>query len=216
MALICYIVFLRNIESITKINSIIIPILIFIIITIGIQNIIHIDSSQIGSNIQPDTSMFWILQAVIYASYNLILLLPVLVTLRKLIQNKKQIMVTSIMTGVIITIISSLTFLLLVNLEGNFAKIEMPVVYVIQNKFTQFKYIYGFIILIAIFTTATSVGISFLDNICKNEKAFPQYAAILCITSIIISPIGFSNLVNTLFPLFGFLGLLQIYFIANC
>jgi uncharacterized membrane protein YkvI len=91
----------------------------------------------------------------------------------------------------------------------------MPIVYVVKNKFTQFKIIYGITILIAIFTTAISTGISFLNNICQNNKNFPQIAAILCITSLIISPIGFSNLVKILFPVFGFLGLIQIYFIVK-
>ena len=54
---------------------------------------------------------------------------------------------------------------------------------------------------------------SFLDNIIKDKKNIPQYASILCITSILISNFGFSNLVNWLYPIFGYLGLVQIYFI---
>lgn len=215
IAITSYFVFLKNIESITKINSIIIPALILTILVIGTKNIINLDINQIGVNINIDTSIFWILQAVIYASYNLILVLPVLINLKKLIKSKSQIAIISIMTGVIISIISILTFLLLVNVDTNFETIEMPVVYAIQRKFAEFKYIYGLIILIAIFTTAISVGISFLNNICENNKKFPQFVTILCISSIIISKIRFSNLVNTLFPLFGFLGLIQIYFIIK-
>lgn len=202
-------------ESITKINSIIIPTLILIIMIIGIKNIAQIDTNQIGMNTNIDTSLFWILQAVLYASYNLILVLPVLINLKKFIKSKKQILLVAILTGIIIAVISILSFLLLVNVDTNFSLIEMPIVYVIQNKFAKFKYLYGIIILIAIFTTAISVGISFLNNISKNSKKFPQIAAILCISSISISKIGFSNLVNTLFPLFGFLGLVQIYFISK-
>jgi len=207
-------IFLKNIESITKINSIIIPALILVIIIVGIKNMAQIDTHQIGINTNIDTSPFWILQSVLYASYNLILVLPVLINLKKFIKNKKQILLVAILTGIIIGTISLLSFLLLVNVDTNFSHIEMPIVYVIQNKFTEFKYLYGIIILIAIFTTAISVGISFLNNISKNNKSFPQIAAILCISSISISKIGFSNLVNTLFPLFGFLGLVQIYFVA--
>ena len=77
------------------------------------------------------------------------------------------------------------------------------------------KILYGIIILIAIFTTAVSVGISFLNNISKNKKSFPQKAEILCISSVIISQISFSKLVEYLFPLFGFLGLLQMIFILK-
>ena len=191
IAITSYFVFLKNIESITKINSIIIPALILTILVIGTKNIINLDINQIGINTNIDTSIFWILQAIIYASYNLILVLPVLINLKKFIKSRKQVIIISVMTGVIISIISILTFLLLVNVDTSFATIEMPVVYAIQRKFVEFKYIYGLIILIAIFTTAISVGISFLNNICENNKKFPQFVTILCISSIIISNISF-------------------------
>ena len=89
----------------------------------------------------------------------------------------------------------------------------MPIVYVIENYFTKYKNIYGFVILIAIFTTAISMGISLLNNICKNKNNYPQISAILCITSVLISKIGFSSLVKTLFPLFGYIGIVQLIFI---
>ena len=73
------------------------------------------------------------------------------------------------------------------------------------------EYIYGIVILGSIFTTAISLGISFLQNTVKNKKSYTQIALIMCITSVIISKIGFSNLVNILYPIFGYLGILQIY-----
>ena len=110
---------------------------------------------------------------------------------------------------------SIFVFLLLVNVDTDFSNLEMPIVYVIENKFSSFKFIYGMIILFAIFTTAISVGIAFLNNICENKKRFPQFAGILCIISVFVSPIGFSNLVNWLFPFFGYLGIVEVCFILK-
>ena len=122
---------------------------------------------------------------------------------------------SNIFSGIIIFIISTCTFFLFTNIDKNIKNIEMPVIYVIENKFTNFKMIYGVVILIAIFTTEISSGISFLNNICKKRERFSQISAILCITSIAISKIKFSSLVNILFPIFGYLGLIQIYFISK-
>ena len=194
LALISYIVFLRKIEDFAKINNIVIPILITIILIIGIINIVNL--KKIDNNIYLDKSYFWILQAILYASYNLVLVEPVLVNLKQFLKNKKQILKISI--G-----------------DVNFKNLEMPLVYVVEKTFPRFTYLYGIIILIAIFTTAVSVGISFLNNISKNKKSFPQKAEILCISSVIISQISFSKLVEYLFPLFGFLGLLQMIFILK-
>lgn len=213
LALISYIVFLRKIESFAKINNIVIPILITIILIIGIINIVNF--KKIDNNIYLDKSYFWILQAILYASYNLVLVEPVLVNLKQFLKNKKQILKISIGVGIIMTIIATLEFLLLTNVDVNFKNLEMPLVYVVEKTFPRFTYLYGIIILIAIFTTAVSVGISFLNNISKNKKSFPQKAEILCISSVIISQISFSKLVEYLFPLFGFLGLLQMIFILK-
>lgn len=213
LALISYIVFLRKIESFAKINNIVIPILITIILIIGIINIVNL--KKIDNNIYLDKSYFWILQAILYASYNLVLVEPVLVNLKQFLKNKKQILKISIGVGIIMTILATLEFLLLTNVDVNFKNLEMPLVYVVEKSFPTFTYLYGIIILIAIFTTAVSVGISFLNNISKNKKSFPQKAEILCISSVIISQISFSKLVEYLFPLFGFLGLLQMIFILK-
>ena len=63
----------------------------------------------------------------------------------------------------------------------------------------------------SIFTTTISLGVSFLQNTSKDKKSYTQIALIMCITSVIISKIGFSNLVNILYPILGYLGILQIY-----
>ncbi len=199
----------------TKLNAVIVPILIASIFILGIKNISQIGALEILGKIEENQDPFWFIQSILYASYNLILLIPVLINLKNYLKNKRQIQITSVITGILMGIVSILTFLLLVNVDIEFTNLEMPIIYVIEKKFTEFKYIYGMIILIAIFTTAISVGVSFLYNICKNKKRYPQIAGILCITSILIAPIGFSNLVKILFPLFGYLGCIQIYFIQK-
>ena len=211
LAIISYIVFLRNIENFAKINNIIIPILIIVILIIGIENIIKLKGVQNNSIL--DSSSYWILQAILYASYNLILVEPALINLKKFLKSKKQIILISIAVGIIMSILAILEFFLLKNVDINFKNLEMPLVYVVEHNFSRLKYIYGIIILIAIFTTAVSVGFGFLNNINTENKSFPQLAKILCMSSVLISPIGFANLVNYLFPLFGFIGLMQIYYI---
>ncbi len=191
-----------------KINEIIIPILILFVLIIGIKNIEFISENK--SNILINKSAFWILQAILYASYNLILTEPVLISLKKYIQSQKQILFISIGVCIIMILLAGVEFLLLMNVDVDFKSLDMPLVYVVENKFSKLKLIYGAIILIAIFTTAISVGNSFLSNVYQKSKNYPQIVLILCITSVIISPIGFSKLVERLFPLFGFLGIVQV------
>lgn len=214
LAGICLIIFMNNIEGVIKINKYLIPILIFFMFIIGIKNInnfnlIEINNKKIINNYLPS-----IISGIIYASYNIILLIPVLITLKNKIK-KNNIFLISIFSGIVLFILSLIIYFLLINIKIDINKIEMPAVYVIGKYFPEFKKMYEFIILTSILTTAISEGISVLENVCKNKKSYTQLAAILCITSVIFSKIGFSNLINLLYPIFGVLGYFQIYIILK-
>ncbi len=215
LIIISFFIFLKNIENIAEINKIIIPILIVLILILGIKNILNMDINQIGKNLSTKSEGSFIIQAILYASYNLILLIPIMINLKKYIINNRNIIKTSVMTGIIISTITILTFLLLINIDEKIDKIEMPIIYVIGKKFSNYNFMYGIVMLISIFTTAISVGSSFLNNICKQKEKLPKFAFFMSIVSILTIQIKFSTLVNFLFPVFGYLGLLQIYFILK-
>ena len=99
---------------------------------------------------------------------------------------------------------------MLIKKDVNIENLEMPAVYIASKISEIWKYIYGFIILSAILTTSVSLGTSFLENVGKTKKYYKQYAIFICISAVIISKIGFSNLVNLLYPIFGYIGLIQI------
>ena len=207
--LLCVIVFFSNIKGVLKASNLIVPFLIFFIFFIGIKNIVQIrtiDFHQMKNN--------WILSMLIYNSYNFILLMPVLISLKKQITKEKNIKKVSILVTIIILILSINIFFLLLN--ANIKEIEnqeMPIVYIISNYFNKYKKIYAFIVLASIFTTGISVGIGFLQNISKNSNSYPQFVLFMCITSLLMSNIGFSKLLNFIYPVFGYIGILQIVII---
>ena len=211
LAIITFIVFMTSIKGVVKANEILVPILIGFLVIIGIINLSDLPSIEEFQNYIINTNETkYYLNAILYSSYNSILLIPVLLTLKNYIKDKKQIAKISIISSIIIFILSIIIFLLLVQVDVDITKLEMPAVYVVSNTFRSLKYIYGFIILGSIFTTTISLGSSFLQNTTKTKKSYTQVALIMCITSVLISKIGFSNLVNLLYPVFGYLGLLQI------
>ena len=211
LAIITFIVFMTSIKGVVKANGILVPILIGFLVIIGIINLSDLPSIEEFQNYIINTNETkYYLNAILYSSYNSILLIPVLLTLKNYIKDKKQIAKISIISSIIIFILSIIIFLLLVQVDVDITKLEMPAVYVVSNTFRSLKYIYGFIILGSIFTTTISLGSSFLQNTTKTKKSYTQVALIMCITSVLISKIGFSNLVNLLYPVFGYLGLLQI------
>ncbi len=210
LAIITFIIFMTNIKGVVKANEILVPILIGFLLLIGVINLKGLPIKDLQNYIIQTSNTKYYLNAILYSSYNSILLIPVLLTLKNYIQNRKQIIGISLISTIIIILLSIIVFLLLVRVDVDITELEMPAVYVVSNMFKIFKYIYGFIILGSIFTTTISLGTSFLKNITKTKKGYTQIAFIMCIVSVLISKFGFSNLVNLLYPIFGYLGILQI------
>ena len=206
LAIITFFILLKNVAGVAKVNSIIVPVLITVICIISLKNMNKTDFNNL--NLVQNNK--WFLQSIVYCSYNMILVIPVLVTLSKYIKSKKQIIDVSLISSGIVFLLAISVFLLLNNVDRNIEGLEMPVVYVVDRFFSEFRLIYGIAILLSIFSTAISIGISFIKNIAIQDKSFPHIAGIMCISSVIISKIGFSNLIKFIFPVFGYLGIIQI------
>lgn len=213
LASLCFFVFMTSIKGVVKASEILVPILIIFVVVIGFMNIVEINLPELDKYIIRTNTSSYVLSAIIYCSYNSILLLPVLITLKDYLSSKKQIASIAAISTVISIALSVIIFLLLVRVDVDISNLEMPAVYVVSHMFKILKIAYGFIILGSIFTTAISLGASYLQNVSKSKKSYTQIAVFMCITSVLVSKIGFSNLINSLYPIFGYLGLVQILLI---
>lgn len=210
LAFICYFVFLKDVSGLIKVSQYIVPLLIVCLFLIGINVIDVKNIFEISHYVSKNTSWKWILDSVLYGSYNTILLIPVLIALRNLVTHKKEQEIIAVLTAILIIVLSFIIFFILTKIDVNIQNLEMPAVYVVSKISPMFRYIYGFIILSSILTTSISLGTSFLKNIAHDKKKYQQYAALICISAVLASNIGFSNLVNLLYPVFGYIGLFQI------
>lgn len=201
---------LNNIDGVIKINTYLVPIIIIMISFLGINKIEFI---QINSAKYIGNSIHWIINSILYASYNTITLIPILISLRNKINTKKQSLIISYCVGIIIFLLSVIIFLLMNTFLKEINNIEIPLVYIANTLGKGIKYIYGIVILIAIFTTAIGSGYGFLNNITKDKRKYKILAGIICLSSIIIGQISFSSLINSLYPVFGYLGIIQIIFL---
>ena len=211
LAIVSAIIFFTSVKGVLKVSQCIVPILIIFVIVIGGINLITINTDQVHIIMKSG----WILSSITYCSYNMILLIPVLISLRKQISRQSDIKYIAILSGIFMIIMSIMIYMLLLKIDVDITTLEMPIVYVVGTFFTKFKTIYAFIILSSIFTTAISVGIGFLQNMSKTKKCYPQFVLFMCITGLIVSNFGFSKLVNFVYPVFGYLGILQMIFILK-
>lgn len=210
LAIICFFVLQKNTQGVVKVNEIIIPVLIIFIILIGmmnlktsIQNIQQVEIEKSG----------WLISSFLYAGYNSILLIPVLITLKEFLQKEKrnkQILKISLISGAITIILGSIIFIILSNVGEGINQIELPVAHVVSKMSKIIQIMYGIIILSSIFTTSVALGNSYINEVSKNRKTV---SIIICIVAVLCSNIGFAKLITYAYPLFGILGLIQLVFL---
>lgn len=227
MLMCSYCAFKRKVTGIIKINNILIPIIIFIIFFIVIKKVNLYELNFINglngevfninnfiNNCKIENFKFFIF-SILYANYNLLTIIPIVVTMSNVTKNKKEIKYSSIICSLIIFILSMSIFAILSQSNFNVSNLEMPVVFIVGKYGIFYKYIYCLVVGIAIFTTAISVGYGYLQNYENNKEKYNKKIILLILCSIIAIPIGFSKLIELLYPIFGGIGLVQSLYVIK-
>lgn len=218
LAILCYATFRKDIQGVIRINNILMPILILIVMYLGIKNISYTSnyfSKLMEQQVLENFGIHWLISSILYASYNSILLIPILIELKPYINTKEKMKKTSILCSSILTVLGSCLYSLLLR-GGEYAKqLELPILQIVKEFGKIVPWIYGLVIVAAIFTSAISAGYGFLNSTNQKQKRYQHYALVLCLSSIFVAPIGFSKLVNLWYPFFGVLGLIQILYLIK-
>lgn len=203
----CLIIFISlsfGTNGIVKINEIISPILIISLIIFNIY-LNFFETNTVFSPIDVTYS------AVLYSSYNIITTISLIFNIRNLILNKKTCFYTSILSSCIIFTIGLFIILPLTKNYSYIYNLDLPIVFLIEQKIYNLKYIYTIILFLAIFTTAVGNGFSLIEFL--NEK-MPKYSGILrafmCLIALVFSFFGFSTLIEKIYPFFGYIGAFQL------
>ena len=220
MAILCFITFNKNIEGITKVNTILIPFLIVFIVISAILNskcfINNFNYIDVNMSIKSEISFSnnWIISAILYASYNSIILIPILIGLKGIVE-KKSIGKISRLTGIIFIILGISLYSLLTSGQNYVQYLDIPIIFIMKQFGNIYSNIYGIVVAIAIFTSAISAGYGFLEKFEYSKSTYKKVSVIICVVSVFVAMIKFSYLVEILYPIFGLLGFIQIILILK-
>ena len=204
----CLWVFIKGDEGIIKLNSFLAPVLVCGCIFLGINALLN-------RNVVPVfclTGRYWFFSALLYSSYNIITVIPVIVPLKRLADTDKKAFLCGIIGGMgIFAIGLSIGAVLWFSKRGIAG--NMPVLSALSG-YKYISVIYRIVLISAIFTTAAANGYGAMNWIRGKTKlrGFKLYL-ILLILGAVFSKIGFSGFVEFLYPLFGYLGISQIIII---
>ena len=216
MLVLASIFLLRDTNGLIEINSFIVPALIITITLLTIfyflfcNNIISIEHI---TSFKPQKDGIWI-STILYAGYNTLCSSGVLVPLSTEM-GKNKIMTKGIILGT-----SALTLLcLMINLmltlnQPYIYEYEIPLLLVANRFGNILQALLLLIILLEMFSTEVSDVYSISKTLEQSFNIkFKKGIFIVLAFALPISQIGFSNLISTLYPLFG---LLSLIFITQC
>lgn len=232
-AILCYAVLMKGAYGIIKVNKILTILLIIntvvictyiLLVNIKMVDVLAIKSTLNSVETFATTKAYnndifsilskirnnWVVALLLYVSYNLITSRILLVTNSREVRNKHGRLVIAVSSGLVFILIGLLQNKIILDRIGVLSQVEIPILAVVKSLNNIVSYTYIITILLAMFTTAISMGWGLIINIEKNQR---KRALIIIIAAVCFSQIGFSSLVAKIYPLFGYVGLIEIILI---
>jgi len=208
----CWVIFIRPIHFLVKVNTVLAPLIIVGMLVAGIcviflrEESISVfassDHAILGSNVK----FFWM--ALLYVSYNILLSSVILVSLRGYIKDKRTIFNISMLSGLIMFVLLGLIFAVIEIYDGKIELGQIPMLTIMARFGGGAKTLYASILLLAIFTTAIGNGYGFIDWFShKSVKRRIVLSSLLCLAAMLLTRFSFADLVKYLYGAFGVCGL---------
>jgi uncharacterized membrane protein YkvI len=211
-----YLVMTKEINGILAVNSLVMPMMLFftVLIAVKVVNIDHIFNTITWQN-QPFYSLKWMISPFVYAGLNFAFIQAVMVPLGSEIDDESTLKWGGFWGGV------GLGFMLLVSHFAMNARmpeilrVDMPMAEIIRDFGWYIHFLFLLVIYGEIFTTLIGNVFGMTRHIQSLYK-LPRDGLVLAIllASFLISQVGFNSLLTYLYPLFGYMGIILLIFIA--
>lgn len=215
MILISLIILFRDTKGLIEINSLIVPSLFIVIITIFILYLCFYNNANVSYlKTIPHNKNNWLFSSLIYGGFNVLCCSGVLVPLSLEVNNKKTLLFGISIGAIGLTILSSIiNLLLLVNVPYIF-KYEIPLIY-IANRFGK---VIQILLLLIIWLEMFSTEVSNIYSVAKNFEelfhvSYKKSVVLIILIAIPISQVGFVNLITFLYPAFA---VVSFIFMIQC
>lgn len=198
--LLCFFVVNKGLKGLYKSNIVIVPLLVVFMIAICVFGI------NVGGGVGTANIFKGVGNSFSYVSMNMMLAAAVLTTVHD--TTKKQRLLSSLFTAVVIGLL--MTLFVAAARSNDIASAEMPLLNIVKGK-NVFLY-YGAVAVIAgaIFTTMLSSHLALSEWLTTliGHKAYSAF--IVFLGGLILSFVGFKNVVDFIYPIVGYVGFFYI------
>ncbi|MGI5879976.1 MAG: hypothetical protein ACOX6L_05185 [Syntrophomonadaceae bacterium] len=191
--------------------NILVPIKIILLLIISVYlcwGMPHKEAVSYTAFVVPAGQVRWVLSAILYVAYNFTLAMVVL-TEYQTVTSRRDGIIGAIWGGMILGVLVILNYMALTRFMPTVIHYQVPMLYISGQISPLAKSVYTLVLWIGIITTAIANAYGFTQRIAHFIKIRYQLCLILCMTlALPLAMLSFSQLVGTVYPLFGLLGII--------
>ena len=200
-----------GLNGIIKVNLFLAPFMLFGGIIIGLFTFFAYSHPVFFMVYGRNFGLAWLLAAFVYAAYNLVTGIPILAATSKIATEKRHAATGGLLGGGVITLLGLCMALPLFLYHANVISLEIPFLYIVTQHGGGFRLFYLAVLITAIMTTAACNAFAVAQWLeAQGFIGKVKIAAVLCLIGVVVSHIGFSNIVAYVYPVFGLLGLFKV------
>lgn len=213
MGLICLIIILTSIRGVVMISAILTPFLIVGIILAGIYIIIFKDTAVFDiTGYFSTVTKNNIFSSLLYVSYNSLMSIVIMCNLLPYLKSRNIAIKGGLLGGALLGIVAFIINWAIYIFYPEVSQAQLPIIEILHKYSGIAKVLYTFVLFLAMLISAVTSGFCVVDRISSKIKISPKIVALLlCILAVPMSSLGFSGLIATIYPVFGYLGLFIIF-----
>lgn len=204
-------------EGVLWINSTLIPLKFILCLGIASAAILLATSQDVVSIVAPESPIVknWIFSAVLYVSFNLTLAMVVFASLGRVVQRPGA-RLGAALGGVALGVFAFVIGTALLKFPDSVG-LEIPMVAVAGKLGDWPAFFYVVVLWLAMVTAAIGNGFSLVSRVVKTGKLSYRNATIFLLLLLLpVAGVKFSKIVQLVYPLFGYLGLVFLPSIIYC
>ena len=214
MLLACAVVFFFDLKGILAVNAVLAPIMAVSLFVLGVVSFVFRDTAVFGSGILSKLCGNYIVSALIYASYNLLTAIVILSQMRQMVTKKRVALGAAVIGGAALFIIALAIWAAIGLYYGKVELGEMPFLTIVARRGDVMRILYSVVLYFSMFTTAISCGYGVLEWLRHTFRIKKLTAIVVLIAvSCPVLTLGFSSIVQNVYSIFGYLGLVLIVYV---
>lgn len=213
----------KGMDALVKVFSLLVPILVAVSVFISILAVIEGGKiPEIKTFSARNTGLISsnaFLSGVTYVSYNLLSSIGVLIPLGKRVVSRKTVFSGITVGSLMLSAIGLGLIFAMFSFPDSFNE-ELPMLYVSRRIAPVLSYVYAFLLFCGIFGTSLSTVVGVTEYLGTKFSSLNKKRTLIiiisCAVSYTASLAGFSDLISTVYPLFGYMGFVVLLFIIIC